>query len=117
MPYARSAGIDWFSKNRMNSSRRPGLMRYLRTSTIMLEKIGTKMLTRQKALSGNRPNPVRVCPQAAALAAIGGKGKLIIVYSLAESSQHFAALRKAMAGISQKVLTEQLRELIAADTV
>lgn len=48
----------------------------------------------------------------AAFAAIGGKWKLIIVYWLAESPKHFAALRKAMPGISQKVLTQQLRELV-----
>jgi len=48
----------------------------------------------------------------AALAAIGGKWKLIIVYWLAESPKHFAALRKLMPGISQKVLTQQLRELV-----
>jgi DNA-binding HxlR family transcriptional regulator len=49
----------------------------------------------------------------AALAAIGGKWKLIIVYWLAESPKHFAALRKVMPGISQKVLTQQLRELVS----
>jgi DNA-binding HxlR family transcriptional regulator len=49
----------------------------------------------------------------AALAAIGGKWKLIIVYWLAESPRHFAGLRQVMPGISQKVLTEQLRELAA----
>jgi DNA-binding HxlR family transcriptional regulator len=32
---------------------------------------------------------------------------------LAESPKHFAALRKAMPGISQKVLTQQLRELMS----
>jgi DNA-binding HxlR family transcriptional regulator len=72
----------------------------------------------KKALSGNhrqrtRPNPVEGCPLTAALAAIGGKWKLIIVYWLAESPKHFAALRKAMPGISQKVLTQQLRELMS----
>ncbi len=72
----------------------------------------------KKALSGNhpqqaRPNPVQGCPLTAALAAIGGKWKLIIVYWLAESPKHFAALRKAMPGISQKVLTQQLRELMS----
>ena len=72
----------------------------------------------KKALSGNhqeraRPNPVQGCPLTAALAAIGGKWKLIIVYFLAESPKHFAALRHAMPGISQKVLTQQLRELVS----
>jgi DNA-binding HxlR family transcriptional regulator len=73
------------------------------------------MSASKKALSGNhhaRPNPVQGCPLTAALAALGGKWKLIIVYFLAESPKHFAALRKAMPGISQKVLTQQLRELI-----
>jgi DNA-binding HxlR family transcriptional regulator len=68
----------------------------------------------KKAPSGNhaRPNPVGGCPLTAALAAIGGKWKLIIVYRLAESPRHFAALRQVMPGISQKVLTQQLRELV-----
>ena len=71
----------------------------------------------KKALSGNghrtarRANPITDCPLTAALAAIGGKWKLIILYWLAESPKHFAALRRVMPGISQKVLTEQLREL------
>ncbi|MGO8865264.1 MAG: winged helix-turn-helix transcriptional regulator [Alphaproteobacteria bacterium] len=60
-----------------------------------------------------RPNPVSDCPLTAALAAVGGKWKLIIVYWLAESSRHFAALRRAIPGISHKVLAQQLRELIA----
>jgi DNA-binding HxlR family transcriptional regulator len=76
------------------------------------------MSASKKALSGNhqeraRPNAVEGCPLTAALAAIGGKWKLIIVYFLAESPKHFAALRKAMPGISQKVLTQQLRELMS----
>jgi len=63
--------------------------------------------------NAGRANPVSGCPLTAALAAIGGKWKLIIVYFLAESPKHFAALRHAMPGISQKVLTQQLRELVS----
>src|SRR5262249_244977 len=71
----------------------------------------------KKAPTGNhtrlrRPNPVSGCPLTAALAAIGGKWKLIIVYWLGESLKDFRGLRKVMPGISQKVLTEQLRELV-----
>jgi DNA-binding HxlR family transcriptional regulator len=58
-----------------------------------------------------RRNPVSGCPLTAALAAIGGKWKLIIVYWLAEAPKHFAALRQLLPDISQKVLTQQLREL------
>ena len=72
----------------------------------------------KKALLGNdtearRANRVEGCPLTAALAAIGGKWKLIIIYWLAESPRHFAGLRQLMPSISQKVLTEQLRELVS----
>jgi DNA-binding HxlR family transcriptional regulator len=72
----------------------------------------------KKAPAGNhtrpgRHNSVVGCPLTAALAVIGGKWKLIIVYWLAESPKHFAALRRVMPGISQKVLTQQLRELVS----
>jgi DNA-binding HxlR family transcriptional regulator len=75
------------------------------------------MTSIKKAPSGNyarerRSNPVGGCPLTAALAAIGGKWKLIILYWLAESPKHFADLRRAMPSISQKVLTQQLRELV-----
>jgi DNA-binding HxlR family transcriptional regulator len=64
-----------------------------------------------------RRNPVTNCPLTAAWAAVGGKWKLTILYWLAERPRHFAALRRQLdevsAGISQKVLAQQLRELIA----
>jgi len=64
-----------------------------------------------------RTNLVTGCPLTAALAAIGGKWKLIIIYWLAEAPRHFLALRRLMPRISRKVLAEQLRELIADDIV
>jgi DNA-binding HxlR family transcriptional regulator len=63
-----------------------------------------------------KPNPVTGCPLTAALTAIGGKWKLIIVYYLAEEPRHFAGLRRLM-DVSQKVLAEQLRELMAEGLV
>jgi DNA-binding HxlR family transcriptional regulator len=80
------------------------------------------MRTIKMAPSGNysrpaRRNPISDCPLTAALAAFGGKWKLIIVYWLAESPRHFAAIRRAMPGISQKVLSEQLRELESDEIV
>ena len=76
------------------------------------------MSVSKKALSSNheqraRSNPVAGCPLTAAFAAIGGKWKLIIIYWLAEEPTHFAGLRRKMSSISQKVLTQQLRELAA----
>ena len=79
-------------------------------------------MTRQKEPAGNshlvrRSNPVSDCPLTAALAAIGGKWKLIIIYWLNEGPMHFAGLRRKMPSISQKVLTQQLRELQADEIV
>ena len=48
---------------------------------------------------------------------MGGKWKLIVIYWLAESPKHFAALRGRMPSISAKVLAEQLRELMADEIV
>jgi DNA-binding HxlR family transcriptional regulator len=67
--------------------------------------------------TSRRINPVSDCPLTAALAATGGKWKLIIIYWLADQPRHFAALRREMSAISKKVLTEQLGELIADDIV
>src|SRR5262245_40190484 len=64
-----------------------------------------------------RPNPVSDCPLTAALAAVGGKWKLIIIYWLAASPRQFLELGRLMPRISTKVLTEQLRELVADEIV
>ena len=64
-----------------------------------------------------RQNPIGDCPLTAAWAAVGGKWKLTILYWLAREPRHFAALRRQLdavsEGISQKVLAQQLREMIA----
>ena len=64
-----------------------------------------------------RRNPVSDCPLTAALAAVGGKWKLIVIYWLAESPRQFLQLRRLMPRISTKVLTHQLHELIADEIV
>ena len=64
-----------------------------------------------------RANPVSNCPLTAALAAVGGKWKLIIIYSLAEHPYHFAGIREFLPDVSHKVLSEQLGELIADNIV
>jgi DNA-binding HxlR family transcriptional regulator len=66
---------------------------------------------------GRRTNPISDCPLTAAIAAIGGKWKLIILFWLAESPKQFGELRQRLPSVSQKVLTEQLRELIADDII
>ena len=54
------------------------------------------------------------CPLTAALRAIGGKWNLICLYWLETESRRFNELRRLMPDISHKVLTETLREYVAA---
>jgi len=51
------------------------------------------------------------CPIDTTLDVIGGKWKLRILYHLSESVLRFGELQKKMPGITQKMLTQQLREL------
>ena len=48
---------------------------------------------------------------------IGGKWKTAILYQLATRSMRFAGLRRAVGTVSEKVLTQQLRELEADGVV
>ena len=74
--------------------------------------LGVTMAHRRKM------NPIDGCPLTAAIAATGGKWKLLIISWLGESPRCFGELRRLMpAAISHKVLTEQLRELAADDIV
>lgn len=57
------------------------------------------------------PHPLADCPLHAAFRAVGGKWKLTILYWLAREPNHFSGLRRRVAPITHKVLTEQLREL------
>ena len=51
------------------------------------------------------------CPVRAALDVIGGKWKPVILYHLMAGRKRHGELRKLMADASQKMLTQQLREL------
>ena len=51
------------------------------------------------------------CPVRTALDVIGGKWKPVILYHLMNGKKRHGELRKLMADASQKMLTQQLREL------
>lgn len=53
-----------------------------------------------------------VCPVATAVSLIGGKWKLLIIRNLKERSWRFNELQREIEGISQKVLTDSLRQMI-----
>lgn len=53
----------------------------------------------------------RPCPVATAIDVIGGKWKVIILYQLRGQTLRFGELKKRIPKITQKMLTQQLREL------
>lgn len=57
------------------------------------------------------------CPVKAALAVIGGKWKPLILYALKDRKLRFEQLRLSVPDSTQKVLTEQLKQLQAAGVV
>jgi DNA-binding HxlR family transcriptional regulator len=54
------------------------------------------------------PSP---CPVTTTLSVIGGKWKPIILYIIREETKRFGEIRKMIPLITQKMLTQQLREL------
>lgn len=51
------------------------------------------------------------CPVATTVQLIGNKWKLLIIRNLLSSPQRFSELKKGIPGISQKVLTDNLRAM------
>ncbi|MFJ8144418.1 winged helix-turn-helix transcriptional regulator [Streptomyces sp. NPDC096048] len=58
-----------------------------------------------------------ICGIDAAMDVIGGKWKGLILWALHERPYRFGALRRELPGVTEKVLTAQLRELEAAGIV
>ena len=56
---------------------------------------------------------VHGCGLEAALAVVGGKWKPIVLWQLAPGPRRFGELRRLVVGISEKMLIQQLREMVA----
>jgi len=57
-------------------------------------------------------NSIQQCPVTTALSIIGGKWKVIILWHLKEGGvKRFGELQRLVRGISQKMLTQELRDL------
>lgn len=57
-------------------------------------------------------NELPECPVATAVSLIGGKWKLLLLRNLRERPWRFNELQRSLEGISQKVLTESLRQMV-----
>jgi DNA-binding HxlR family transcriptional regulator len=57
------------------------------------------------------------CPVEATLDLIGGKWKGVVLYHLSDSVLRFNELRRRLSGITQRMLTRQLRELEESELI
>lgn len=51
------------------------------------------------------------CPAEFTLGVIGGRWKVLILWHLFQETKRFSELRRCLATVTQKMLTQQLREL------
>ena len=59
----------------------------------------------------NEETEVLLCPIVSAVSVLGGKWKILIVFNLKGGTLRFGELKKRLPDITQKMLTQQLREL------
>jgi len=57
------------------------------------------------------------CPVARAVSVLDGKWTMLVIRDLLEGTRRFGDLRRSLAGISPKTLTDRLRELEASGLV
>jgi DNA-binding HxlR family transcriptional regulator len=57
------------------------------------------------------PQRIAKCPAEVTLSVIGGRWKVVLLYHLFQGTKRFSQLQRAIPGITQKMLTQQLREM------
>ncbi|MFI5161804.1 MAG: winged helix-turn-helix transcriptional regulator [Sphingobacteriales bacterium] len=65
----------------------------------------------------NKQAILNFCPVTVTLGKIGGRWKPLIIYNLQQGMLRYAQLKKAIPGITEKMLIQHLRELEADDLV
>jgi DNA-binding HxlR family transcriptional regulator len=60
---------------------------------------------------GEPVNQSQICPAEKTAKLIGGRWKIVILWYLFQGVKRFSELHRALDGVSQKVLTQQLRDM------
>ena len=70
-------------------------------------------MSKRKETSTNYINEQELaqCPVNYTIGLIGGRWKTLIIYNLSAGTMRFSELRKSLPGVTEKMLTQQLREL------
>ena len=68
-------------------------------------------LTKEDCGASYQGDRIKTCPVEATLEAIGGRWKVLILHELFNGTRRFGELHRSLHGITQKMLTQQLREM------
>lgn len=76
-----------------------------------MQHIVSYLILMELSMRKQRHESYTNCPVEAALDIIGGKWKAILLFRILEETRRFGELRKLVPGMTQRMLTNQLREL------
>ena len=84
----------------------------LKTDSARLSEHKSKLeIEKESERESNQEAPQYICGVAVSLEIIGGKWKGVILWHLCHKTLRFSQLRRRLQGVTQKMLTQQLREL------
>ena len=84
----------------------------LKTDSARLSEHKSKLeIEKESERESNQETPQYICGVAVSLEIIGGKWKGVILWHLCHKTLRFSQLRRRLQGVTQKMLTQQLREL------
>ncbi|MAI37187.1 helix-turn-helix domain-containing protein [Alteromonas sp.] len=84
----------------------------LKTDSARLSEHNSELeIEKESERESNQETPQYICGVAVSLEIIGGKWKGVILWHLCHKTLRFSQLRRRLQGVTQKMLTQQLREL------